>query len=139
MAYITRQFRTIAVIVVPLAAVVFATSSEVLKPGTQDGLTYVQSGLFRMLAFLVGALFSASIGFLGMWLSTRANLRTAAAARTGSMDAAMQVAFKAGGTIGMFTAGLGLLGATAIVAIFQNTASSILVGFGFGCRLFAHA
>ena len=137
MAYITRQFRTIAVIVVPLAAVVFATSSEVLKPGTHEGLSYAQSGLYRMLAFLVGALFSASIGFLGMWLSTRANLRTAAAARTGSMDAAMQVAFKAGGTIGMFTAGLGLLGATSIVAVFQNTASSILVGFGFGGSLLA--
>jgi K(+)-stimulated pyrophosphate-energized sodium pump len=137
MAYIKRQFRTIAIIVVPLAAIVFATSAEVLKPGTEEGLSYVQSGLFRMLAFLLGALFSAFIGFLGMWLATRANLRTAAAAKTGSMDAAMQVAFRAGGTVGLFTAGLGLLGATGIVMIFQNTASAILVGFGFGGSLLA--
>jgi K(+)-stimulated pyrophosphate-energized sodium pump len=137
MAYIKRQFRTILIIVVPLAAVVFVTSSEVLRPGTDEGLSYVQSGLFRMLAFLGGAVFSGFIGFLGMWLATRANLRTAAAARTGSMDAAMVVAFRAGGTIGMFTAGLGLLGATVIVMIFQNTASAILVGFGFGGSLLA--
>ena len=122
MAYIKRQFRTIAIIVLPLAAIVFATSAEVLKPGSEDGLTFVQSGLARTAAFLLGALFSAFIGFLGMWLSTRANLRTAAAAKTGSMDAAMQVAFRAGGTVGLFTAGLGLLGATLIVMILRKSA-----------------
>ena len=137
MAYIKRQFRTILVIVVPLAIIVFVTSTEVLSPGGGEGLERWQSGLFRTLAFLGGALFSGFIGFLGMWLATRANVRTAAAARTGSMDAALQVAFKAGGTIGVFTAGLGLLGATLIVMIFQNTAAAILVGFGFGGSLLA--
>ncbi len=137
MAYIKRQFRTILVIVVPLAVVVFITSTEVLNPVNQEGLDRVQSGIFRTVAFLAGALFSGFIGFLGMWLATRANVRTAAAAKSGSMDAALQVAFKAGGTIGLFTAGLGLLGATAIVMIFQNTASAILVGFGFGGSLLA--
>ncbi len=138
MAYIKRQFRTILVIVVPLAVIVFVTSTEVLSPtDAADGLSKVQSGLWRTLAFLGGALFSGFIGFLGMWLATRANVRTAAAARSGRMDDAMQVAFRAGGTVGLFTAGLGLLGATAIVMIFQNTASSILVGFGFGGSLLA--
>ncbi|MFZ4432301.1 MAG: sodium-translocating pyrophosphatase [Microthrixaceae bacterium] len=137
MAYIKRQFRTILIIVVPLAVVVFVTSTEVLNPINQDGLDRFQSGLFRTLAFLAGALFSGFIGFLGMWLATRANVRTAAAAKAGSMDAALQVAFRAGGTIGLFTAGLGLLGATVIVMVFQNTASAILVGFGFGGSLLA--
>ncbi|MFZ4518605.1 MAG: sodium-translocating pyrophosphatase [Microthrixaceae bacterium] len=137
MAYIKRQFRTILIIVVPLAAVVFATSTAILRPGTEVGLDRWQSGLYRMLAFLLGALFSGFIGFLGMWLATKANVRTAAAARSGSMDAALQVAFRTGGTVGLFTAGLGLLGATAIVMIFQNTASAILVGFGFGGSLLA--
>ena len=137
MAYIKRQFRTILVIVVPLALVVFATSTEVLNVTGTQGLNRWQSGAFRTLAFLAGALFSGFIGFVGMWLATRANVRTAAAARTASMDAALQVAFRAGGTIGLFTAGLGLLGATLIVMIFQNTASSILVGFGFGGSLLA--
>jgi len=137
MAYIKRQFRTILVIVVPLAAIVFATSTEILKPGSGEGLERWQSGLFRMLAFLLGAAFSGFIGFLGMWLATRANVRTAAAAKGGSMDAALQVAFRTGGTVGLFTAGLGLLGATGIVMVFQNTASAILVGFGFGGSLLA--
>jgi len=138
MAYIKRQFRTILVIVVPLAVVVFLTSTKVLNPlDPVEGLTKAQSGLFRTLAFLFGALFSGFIGFVGMWLATRANVRTAAAAQTGSMNAAMQVAFRSGGTIGLFTAGLGLLGATTIVMIFQNTASAILIGFGFGGSLLA--
>jgi len=138
MAYIKRQFRTILIIVVPLAVVVFVTSTEVINPlNPGEGLSRVQSGMFRTLAFLAGALFSGLIGFIGMWLATRANVRTAAAAKSGSMDAALQVAFRAGGTIGLFTAGLGLLGATVIVAVFQNTASSILVGFGFGGSLLA--
>jgi len=137
MAYIKRQFRTILVIVVPLAAIVFVTSTEILLEGTETGLGRFESGLFRTLAFLAGCLASAFIGYLGMWLATRANVRTAAAAKTGSMDAAMQVAFRAGGTIGLFTAGLGLLGATVIVMVFQNTASAILVGFGFGGSLLA--
>ena len=137
MAYIFRQFRTIGVIVVPLAVVVFVTSGEILNEDRGVALSFVQSGAFRTIAFIVGAVLSGLIGFLGMWLATRANLRTAAAARTGSMNAAMQVAFRAGGTIGLFTAGLGLLGATTIVLIFQNTASAILIGFGFGGSLLA--
>ena len=141
MAYIKRQFRTIGIIVVPLAVIVFLTSEAIEKTGNSpdmsDTLSFAQSGTFRTLAFLVGALLSGFIGFLGMWLSTRANLRTAAAAQTGSMNSAMQVAFKAGGTIGLFTAGLGLLGATLIILIFKNSASAILVGFGFGGSLLA--
>jgi K(+)-stimulated pyrophosphate-energized sodium pump len=137
MAYIFRQFRTIGMIVVPLAVVVFATSGEIVGENDDVALSFAQAGGYRTLAFVVGAVLSGFIGFLGMWLATRANLRTAAAAQTGSMNSAMQVAFKAGGTVGLFTAGLGLLGATLIVMIFQNTASVILVGFGFGGSLLA--
>ena len=141
MAYIKRQFRTIGIIVVPLAVIVFLTSKAIDNAGATSemsgSLSFAQSGTFRTIAFIVGAILSGSIGFLGMWLSTRANLRTAAAAQTGSMNAAMQVAFKAGGTIGLFTAGLGLLGATLIILIFKNSASAMLVGFGFGGSLLA--
>ena len=72
-----------------------------------------------------------------MTLATRGNVRTAAAARTGSMPEALTVAFRTGGVAGMFTVGLGLLGATLIIIIFQNTSSAILVGFGFGGSLLA--
>ena len=72
-----------------------------------------------------------------MTLATRGNVRTAAAAKAGSLPAALKVAFRTGGIAGMFTVGLGLLGATLIIMIFQNTSSAILIGFGFGGSLLA--
>src|SRR5689334_11668894 len=142
MAYLRRQFKTIAVILVPLAVVVFVTSTEVTKPliagpNASAGLTFAQSGLFRTLAFIAGCVLSGLTGFIGMSLAVRGNVRTAAAARSGSLPAALKVAFRTGGVAGMFTVGLGLLGATLIIMIFQNTASAILIGFGFGGSLLA--
>jgi K(+)-stimulated pyrophosphate-energized sodium pump len=138
LAYLRRQFKTIALITIPVGAIVFVTSTEVLKP--EDGevaLSYFESGLFRTLAFLAGCLMSGLTGFIGMSLAVRGNVRTAAAARSGSLPAALKVAFRTGGVAGMFTVGLGLLGATIIIMIFQNTSSAILVGFGFGGSLLA--
>jgi K(+)-stimulated pyrophosphate-energized sodium pump len=102
-----------------------------------EGLSYVQSGLFRTLAFIAGCLMSGLTGFIGMSLAVRGNVRTAAAARSGSLPGALKVACRTGGVAGMFTVGLGLLGATIIIMVFQNTASAILIGFGFGGSLLA--
>ncbi len=124
-------------ILVPLAAIVFVTSTEVLKPSGEVALTFVQSGTFRTLAFIAGAVLSGLTGYIGMTLATRGNVRTAAAAKSGSLPAALKVAFRTGGMAGMFTVGLGLLGATLIIMIFQNTSSAILIGFGFGGSLLA--
>ena len=137
MAYLKRQFKTIAVIMVPVAILVFATSVEVVKPNLAVALGRGESGLYRTLAFIAGAVLSALVGFIGMWLAVRGNVRTAAAARSGSLKDALKVAFRTGGVAGMFTVGLGLIGATVIVMIFQNTASAILIGFGFGGSLIA--
>ena len=140
-AYLKRQFKTIAVILVPLAAIVFLTSTSINKPEvngvTEEALSFAQSGGFRTLAFILGCLASGLTGYIGMTLATRGNVRTAAAALTGSMPKALTVAFRTGGVAGMFTVGLGLLGATAIIMIFQNTSSAILIGFGFGGSLLA--
>jgi K(+)-stimulated pyrophosphate-energized sodium pump len=136
-AYLKRQFRTIAIILVPLAIVVYVTSVEVLKPDGTVELSQAQSGIFRTLAFIVGCLMSGLTGYIGMTLATRGNVRTAAAAKTNSMPKALQIAFRTGGIAGMFTVGLGLLGATLIIMVFQNTSSAILVGFGFGGSLLA--
>ncbi len=137
LAYLRRQFRTIAVILVPLAVVVFLSSTEVKRPDGTEALSFAQSGAFRTLAFLAGCVMSGLTGFVGMSLAVRGNVRTAAAARSGSLAAALRVAFRTGGVAGMFTVGLGLLGATVIILLFQNTASAILVGFGFGGSLLA--
>jgi len=136
-AYLRRQFRTIAVILVPLAIIVFITSTAVLRPDDSEALSFVESGLARTLAFLAGCFLSGLTGFIGMGLAVRGNVRTAAAAKAGSLPAALKVAFRTGGVAGMFTVGLGLLGATLIILIFQNSSSAILVGFGFGGSLLA--
>ena len=137
MAYLRRQFKTIGLILVPLVVIVFVTSTAVLKPDGADALSFAQSGIFRTLAFLAGCFLSGLTGFIGMSLAVRGNVRTAAAAKSGSLPAALKVAFRTGGVAGMFTVGLGLLGATVIILIFQNTSSAILVGFGFGGSLLA--
>jgi K(+)-stimulated pyrophosphate-energized sodium pump len=137
LAYLRRQFRTIAFIVVPLAMVVFVTSVAVEKPSGAEALSFAESGTWRTLAFLAGCVMSGLTGFIGMSLAVRGNVRTAAAARTGDMRPALQVAFRTGGVCGMFCVGLGLIGATTIMMLFQNTSSAILVGFGFGGSLLA--
>jgi K(+)-stimulated pyrophosphate-energized sodium pump len=136
-AYLKRQFKTIAVILVPLAVVVFVTSVAVKKDSGAQALSFAASGTARTLAFVLGCIMSGLTGYIGMTLATRGNVRTAAAAKTGSMPAALKVAFRTGGIAGMFTVGLGLLGATVIIMVFQNTSSAILIGFGFGGSLLA--
>ena len=136
-AYLKRQFRTIAVILVPVAMVVFFTSTEIIKPDESTALTYWQSGTWRTVAFVMGCVASGLTGYIGMTLATRGNVRTAAAALTNSMPDALTVAFRTGGVAGMFTVGLGLLGATVIIIAFQNTSTAILIGFGFGGSLLA--
>jgi len=136
-AYLKRQFRTIGMILIPVGAVVFLTSVAIEKPGGEAALSFVESGIYRTLAFVLGCVASGLTGYIGMTLATRGNVRTAAAATRGSMKDALQVAFRTGGVAGMFTVGLGLLGATVIIALFQNTSSAMLVGFGFGGSLLA--
>ncbi len=137
MTYLRRQFRTIAIILVPVAILVFATSTHITKPGGAIALSFAASGAARTSAFVAGAFLSGLTGFIGMSLAVRGNVRTAAAAREGSLKEALRVAFRTGGVAGMFTVGLGLLGATIIIMLFQNTSTAILIGFGFGGSLIA--
>ena len=125
-AYLNRQFRTLALFAVIVFGLLF------LLPGDGD----IKIG--RSIAFLIGAGFSASIGYLGMWLATRANLRVAAAAQlpNGRAEGA-RIAFRTGGFVGMCVVGLGLLGASGVVLIYRGDAPSVLEGFGFGAALLA--
>ena len=125
-AYLNRMLRTLVV----FAAVVFALLF--LLPGD----TGVRIG--RSIFFLLGAGFSAAIGYLGMWLAVRANVRVAAAAtRPGGRAVGTAIAFRTGGVVGMSVVGLGLLGAAAVVLIYRGDAPAVLEGFGFGAALLA--
>ncbi|MGB5937011.1 MAG: sodium/proton-translocating pyrophosphatase, partial [Ornithinimicrobium sp.] len=125
-AYLRRQFRTLIVFVI------LAFFLLLLLPA--DGLS-IRIG--RSAFFVIGAVFSAAIGYLGMNLATAANMRVAEAARTSGRDLGMKIAFRTGGTVGMFTVGLGLLGASLVVLIYQGDAAKVLEGFGFGAALLA--
>jgi K(+)-stimulated pyrophosphate-energized sodium pump len=137
-AFLKRQFRTIAIIVIPLAILIFFTATKVVKPNGGLALSFQQDGLYRVICFLFGAAFSGLTGFIGMSIAVRGNVRTAAAAaKGGGMAGALRVAFRTGAVTGMLCVGLGLLGATGIVLIFQNSATAVLIGFAFGASLLA--
>src|SRR3954469_2593666 len=125
-AYLRRQFTTLA----PFAVIIFALLF--ILPADTTG-----SRIGRSVFFLVGAAFSAFVGFAGMTLATRANVRMAAAAQTDGMKPARRVSFRSGGVVGMLTVGLGLLGASVVTLIFNEHAPQVLEGFGFGAALLA--
>ncbi|QLQ09429.1 MAG: sodium-translocating pyrophosphatase [Nocardioidaceae bacterium] len=125
-AYLTRQFRTLAV----FAAIAFFLLLAL--PADDWGVR-----IGRSVFFLVGAGFSAAVGYLGMSLAVRANLRVAAAANDQGRDPAMNIGFRTGATVGMLTVGLGLLGAAVVVILFNEDAPHVLEGFGFGAALLA--
>ncbi|WP_055603090.1 sodium-translocating pyrophosphatase [Streptomyces aureus] len=138
-AYLARQLRTLAV----FAVVVFF----LLMTLPADDWSQ-RAG--RSLFFLVGALFSAVTGYIGMRLAVRANVRVAAAAReatpaegepeknlTDVAHRATRIAFRTGGVVGMCTVGLGLLGAVCVVLVYAADAPKVLEGFGLGAALIA--
>ncbi|GGV91320.1 K(+)-insensitive pyrophosphate-energized proton pump [Streptomyces gelaticus] len=138
-AYLARQLRTVGI----FAVVVFFLL--LLLPA--DNWSQ-RAG--RSLFFLVGALFSATTGYIGMRLAVRSNVRVAAAAReatpaegepekdlTAVSHRAMKIAFRTGGVVGMITVGLGLLGASCVVLVYAADAPKVLEGFGLGAALIA--
>ncbi|MGI8425991.1 MAG: sodium-translocating pyrophosphatase [Actinomycetota bacterium] len=129
-AYLSRQFRTLSYFVILLTLGLLA-----LPVGKVIGDASAVK-IARSVAFFMGAGFSATIGFVGMSLAVKANVRVANAAQE-SQRKAMLIAFRAGGVAGMFTVGLGLLGAAVIFLVFKGDAPQVLVGFGFGGALLA--
>jgi K(+)-stimulated pyrophosphate-energized sodium pump len=125
-AYLKRQFTTLSYFVGIVFFLLFALPAESLS---------IKIG--RSLFFLMGAAFSALVGYNGMWLAVRANVRVAEAARQGSASDAVTIAFRTGGVVGMTTVGLGLIGAAGAVVLFKSDAPTVLEGFGFGAAMLA--
>ena len=124
-AFLSRQFRTLSYFVAIVFVLLFAL------PGDAE----IRIG--RSIFFLIGAAFSALVGYNGMWLAVRANVRVADAARNKDGQKAVQIAFRTGGVVGMTTVGLGLIGASLVVIIYRENAPSVLEGFGFGAAMLA--
>ncbi|HEX7574770.1 MAG TPA: sodium-translocating pyrophosphatase, partial [Candidatus Methanoperedens sp.] len=119
MAYLNRQYKTVAVIAVILTVVI----ALAINTGTA-------------IAFVLGAIMSAAAGYLGMNISVRANVRCANAAKEG-MAKALDVAFKGGAVTGISVASFALLGVSGLFIIFGGNAGAVdkIVGFGFGASL----
>jgi K(+)-stimulated pyrophosphate-energized sodium pump len=126
-AYLARQFWAIAPLMVLLTVILWLTAESGSTGAVRWG---------RAIAFFVGATFSWMVGFVGMSLAVRGNLRVAAAART-SYGGALQLGYRTGTITGMLTDGLGLLGGTIIFMAYGEHAYEVLLGFGFGGTLLA--
>lgn len=127
MAYLNRQYKTLGIFTI----LIFLALGFILP----------ENGFLIALGFLVGAIFSALAGYIGMGVSVRANVRTAAAAKKG-LGAALMLAFRGGAVTGLSVVGLALLGVAGFYWIFTNSfgltveqAPGLLIGFGFGASL----
>jgi K(+)-stimulated pyrophosphate-energized sodium pump len=120
-AFIAREYKTVAVVAVILVGI----------------LGYVL-GKWIAIGFVIGTVGSALAGFIGMWVTVRANVRTAAAASKG-LQAALSLAFKGGSVTGIMVVGLGIIGLAGFYFIAKTVAPEqafhALVGLGFGCSL----
>jgi len=120
MAFLKRQYRSLAIFVVALFIIL------TIAPGL---------GISTAICFVMGALFSAFAGYFGMRVATKANVRTANAARESGMTKALNVAFSGGSVMGMCVVGLGILGIGVLYLIFRD--ETIVTGFSLGASSIA--
>jgi K(+)-stimulated pyrophosphate-energized sodium pump len=138
--YLRRQLKTVAIIIAVLSVALFITA-YMGRPAhwIDEGNTaneWLMVSVGRMLAFLMGAGFSAAVGYFGMRMAVTANVRVAQASRK-SLNEAVTIGYRTGAIVGMLTDGLGLLGGTVIFMIYDVHAPEVLLGFGFGGTLIA--
>ncbi|MFX0097263.1 MAG: sodium-translocating pyrophosphatase [Candidatus Hodarchaeota archaeon] len=136
-SYLRRQFRSVFPIVSVLTIALFFTAYLASTPfytaGTPEAMFY---SIGRAGAFVMGSVFSAIVGYIGMNMSTRGNVRVANAARS-DFGEALKIGYRTGTIAGMLTDGLGLLGGVIIFMIYQQFAFEVLLGYGFGGSLIA--
>jgi K(+)-stimulated pyrophosphate-energized sodium pump len=143
-AYLRRQLRSIVPLIAILTVALFLSvyivppSPEALQrfAGMSEANVRLIIGLARAVAFIMGAVFSLSVGQIGMRMAVQANVRVASASRRSFGDA-LRIAYRAGTITGMLTDGLGLFGGTLIFIILGIAAPDALLGFGFGGTLLA--
>ncbi|MEM2429080.1 MAG: sodium-translocating pyrophosphatase [Nitrososphaerales archaeon] len=128
-AYLKKQFKSIVFFLIILPFVLYFTSA------IASGEFWISFG--RAAAFLMGAIFSFLVGYLGMNMACRGNIRVAYAARNRGFRDALRIAYRSGTITGMLTDGLGLLGGTIIFMRYMELAPEVLLGFGFGGTLLA--
>ncbi len=132
-AFMRRQYTTIGVLALVIAALLYAGYHLYPRTSPYAGMTVI--------SFLIGAICSAIAGYTGMYVSIRANIRTASAART-SLNRALQLALRGGAVTGLVVVALSLIGVGLLFLFFGGMTHPEevpyrLVGFGFGASLVA--
>jgi K(+)-stimulated pyrophosphate-energized sodium pump len=141
-AFLKRQYSTIAMLTVLLAAIIFLLYAFVRKPMPNDPVDPVKMASYTALSFILGALCSGIAGFIGMFVSVRANSRTANASLS-SLNRALQTAMRGGAVSGLFVVAMSLLGVGGLFGILQSLGTPVekipfmIVGFGFGASFVA--
>src|SRR3989441_9966477 len=141
-AFLRRQNRTIAVIGLGVAALIFILYAAVRPPNPNDPATPFNMAIATTLSFVFGALCSGIAGYIGMFVSIRANLRTASAVRS-SLNRALQIALRGGAVSGLFVVAMSLLGVGGLYVglrafgVEPEKIPLLIVGYGFGASLVA--
>jgi K(+)-stimulated pyrophosphate-energized sodium pump len=147
-AFLSRQNTTIVKIAVPLAALIYILYAFVRTPTKYDPAEQGPLALWTTLAFALGAACSIFAGYVGMWISIRTNIRTAAAARS-SLNGALQAALRGGAVSGLLVVAMSLLGVGGLYWLAEATGATgtgpnaalkiplLIAGYGFGASLVA--
>src|SRR5881296_695288 len=141
-AFLRRQNATIFGIGLGVAALIFVLYAFVRPPNPNDPSTTFNMAIATTLAFVFGALCSGVSGYVGMFVSIRANLRTASAVRT-SLNRALQIALRGGAVSGLFVVAMSLLGVGGLFValrwfgVADEKIPLLIVGYGFGASLVA--
>ena len=138
MAFLNRQYRTIAILAV-FAAIIVGVVLALLGQG--DQAAKFNLAWHTSIAFLIGALCSGVSGFIGMYVAVKSNSRTASAA-TRSLGEALMVSLRGGAVSGFLVVALSLLGVSTVFTLYGGltnpaVAPSLIVGFGFGASFVA--
>ena len=141
-AFMSRQNRTIISLSAALAVLIFLLYAFVRTPSRADPAPPLELAFWTTLAFVLGAACSVIAGYVGMWVSIRANIRTAAAVRT-SLNEGLQIAMRGGAVSGLFVVAMSLLGVGGLYALLEALGHDpqkipfTIVGYGFGASFVA--
>ena len=143
-AFLRRQYRTVIYLAVALAALIYILYAFVRAHHEHDPAGAGDLALWTTLSFVLGALCSVAAGYMGMWVSIRANIRTAAGA-TKDLNSALQPALRGGAVSGFFVVAMSLLGVAGLFAIVNLSGVTddvtkiplLIVGYGFGASFVA--
>jgi len=143
-AFLRRQYRTVIYLAIALAAIIYILYAFVRAHHEHDPAGPGDLALWTTLSFVLGALCSVAAGYMGMWVSIRSNIRTAAGA-TRNMNSALQPALRGGAVSGFFVVAMSLLGVAGLFAIVNLSGVTedvtkiplLIVGYGFGASFVA--